>query len=170
MSNVIEVKKSVVADLVEKLGKSTSCVVVDYKGLTVEEVTELRNKFREAGVDYKVYKNTLVRRAASEVGNMDMFDDVNLVGTNALAISYEDAIAPAKIINDFAKDHPNLEFRMGYVEGAFYDAEKLTELAKIPSREQLIAKLLGSLKAPVSNFVYLLDAVAKKKDEEEQSA
>ena len=101
---------------------------------------------------------------------MDMFDDVNLVGTNALAISYEDAVAPAKIANDFAKDHPNLEFKMGYVEGAFYDADKLTELAKIPSREELIAKLLGSLKAPVSNFVYLLDAVAKKKDEEEQSA
>lgn len=165
MSN--KAKQNIVSEIAEKLEKATSCVVVDYKGLTVEEVTELRGKFREAGIDYKVYKNTMVRRAADKVGNMEMFDDVNLIGTNAFAISYDDAVAPAKIVNDFAKTHTNLEFKMGYVEGAFYDAEKLTELSKIPSREQLIAKLLGSLKAPVSNFAYLLDAVAKKKEEEQ---
>ncbi|AFS79276.1 50S ribosomal protein L10 [Gottschalkia acidurici 9a] len=168
MTKAIEIKKSVVSEIAEKLEKSTSCVVVDYRGLTVEEVTELRSKFREAGVEYKVYKNTLVRRAASQVGNMEMFDEVNLVGTNAIAISYEDAVAPAKIISDFAKNHPKLEFKMGYVEGAYYDAQMLDELSKVPSREELIAKLLGSFKAPVSNFVYLLDAIAKKK--EEQSA
>ena len=170
MSKILNAKQDMVSEIAEKLEKSTSCVVVDYKGLTVEEVTELRGKFREAGIDYKVYKNTMVRRAADKVGNMDMFDDVNLVGTNGFAISYEDAVAPAKIINDFAKDHSSLEFKMGYVEGAFYDAEKLTALSKIPSREELVAKLLGSLKAPVSNFAYLIDAVAKKKAEEEQSA
>lgn len=170
MSKAVEAKENIVSDIVAKLEKAASCVVVDYKGLTVEEVTELRGKFREAGVDYKVYKNTMVRRAADKVGNMEMFDDVNLIGTNAFAISYEDAVAPAKIINDFAKDHSSLEFKMGYVEGEFYDAAKLTELSKIPSREALIAKLLGSLKAPVSNFAYLLDAVAKKKEEEEQTA
>ena len=170
MSKILNAKQDMVSEIAEKLEKSTSCVVVDYKGLTVEEVTELRGKFRDAGIDYKVYKNTMVRRAADKVGNMDMFDDVNLVGTNGFAISYEDAVAPAKIINDFAKDHSSLEFKMGYVEGAFYDAEKLTALSKIPSREELIAKLLGSLKAPVSNFAYLLDAVAKKKEEEEQTA
>lgn len=167
---IIEAKQNVVSEIAEKLDKATSCVVVDYKGLTVEEVTELRNKFREAGVDYKVYKNTLVRRAANEIEKMEMFDDTNLVGTNAFAISYDDPVAPAKIVNDFAKDHSKLEFKMGYVEGTFYDAEKLIELSKIPSREELIAKLLGSLKAPVSNFAYLLDAVAKKKAEEEESA
>ena len=112
----------------------------------------------------------MVRRAAEKAGNMEMFDDVNLVGSNGFAISYDDAVAPAKIANDFAKDHSNLELKMGYVEGAFYDAEKLIELSKIPSREALIAKLLGSLKAPVSNFAYMLDAVAKKKEEEEQTA
>lgn len=170
MSKIIEAKESIVSEIAEKLEKSTSCVVVDYKGLTVEEVTELRGKFREAGIDYKVYKNTMVRRAAAKVGNMEMFDDEKLVGTNAFAIGYEDAVAPAKIINDFAKNHPNLEFKMGYVEGAFYDAAKLTELSKIPSREELIAKLLGSLKAPLSNFAYLLDAISKKKQEEEQTA
>ncbi len=168
--NIIKAKQNVVSEIAEKLDKATSCVVIDYKGLTVEEVTELRNNFRDAGVDYKVYKNTLVRRAANEIGKMDMFDETNLVGTNALAISYEDAVAPAKIANDFAKNHSNLEFKMGYVEGTFYEAEKLIELSKIPSREELIAKLLGSLKAPISDFAYLIDAVAKKKAEEEESA
>lgn len=157
-------KKGVVAEIAEKLQKSASCVVVDYKGLKVEELTELRNKFREAGIDYKVYKNTLVRRAAAEVGNMAQFDDVNLVGTNAIAFGYEDPVAPAKIVNDFAKTHPKLELKMGFVEGEFYDAENIKKLAEIPSREELIAKLLGSLKAPVSNFVYLVDAIAKKQE------
>ena len=164
MTKAIEMKKGVVAEIAEKLQKSASCVVVDYKGLKVEEVTELRNKFREAGIDYKVYKNTLVRRAAAEVGNMAQFDDVNLVGTNAIAFGYEDPVAPAKIVNDFAKTHPKLELKMGFVEGEFYDAENIKKLAEIPSREELIEKLLGSLKAPVSNFVYLVDAIAKKQE------
>ncbi len=164
MTKAIEMKKGVVAEIAEKLQKSASCVVVDYKGLKVEELTELRNKFREAGIDYKVYKNTLVRRAAAEVGNMAQFDDVNLVGTNAIAFGYEDPVAPAKIVNDFAKTHPKLELKMGFVEGEFYDAENIKKLAEIPSREELIAKLLGSLKAPVSNFVYLVDAIAKKQE------
>ena len=164
MTKAIEMKKGVVAEIAEKLQKSASCVVVDYKGLKVEELTELRNKFREAGIDYKVYKNTLVRRAAAEVGNMAQFDDVNLVGTNAIAFGYEDPVAPAQIVNDFAKTHPKLELKMGFVEGEFYDAENIKKLAEIPSREELIAKLLGSLKAPVSNFVYLVDAIAKKQE------
>ena len=164
MTKAIEMKKGVVAEIAEKLQKSASCVVVDYKGLKVEEVTQLRNKFREAGIDYKVYKNTLVRRAAAEVGNMAQFDDVNLVGTNAIAFGYEDPVAPAKIVNDFAKTHPKLELKMGFVEGEFYDAENIKKLAEIPSRDELIAKLLGSLKAPVSNFVYLVDAIAKKQE------
>ncbi len=164
MTKAIEMKKGVVAEIAEKLQKSASCVVVDYKGLKVEELTELRNKFREAGIDYKVYKNTLVRRAAAEVGNMAQFDDVNLVGTNAIAFGYEDPVAPAKIVNDFAKTHPKIELKMGFVEGEFYDAENIKKLAEIPSRDELIAKLLGSLKAPVSNFVYLVDAIAKKQE------
>ena len=164
MTKAIEMKKGVVAEIAEKLQKSASCVVVDYKGLKVEELTELRNKFREAGIDYKVYKNTLVRRSAAEVGNMAQFDDVNLVGTNAIAFGYEDPVAPAKIVNDFAKTHPKIELKMGFVEGEFYDAENIKKLAEIPSREELIAKLLGSLKAPVSNFVYLVDAIAKKQE------
>lgn len=165
MKKAIEIKQSVVDEITEKLQKSVSCIVVDYKGLKVDEVTELRNKFREAGVDYKVYKNTLVRRAAEKVGNMQEFDNVNLVGTNALAFGYEDAIAPAKIVSEFAKTHPKIEFKMGFVEGEYYDAEMMKQLADIPSREVLIAKLLGSFKAPLSNFAYLIDAIAKKQEE-----
>ena len=95
---------------------------------------------------------------------MAQFDDVNLVGTNAIAFGYEDPVAPAKIVNDFAKTHPKIELKMGFVEGEFYDAENIKKLAEIPSRDELIAKLLGSLKAPVSNFVYLVDAIAKKQE------
>lgn len=167
MSKAIELKQGVVAEIVDKMQRAQSVVVVNYKGLTVEQATALRNKFRAAGVDYKVYKNTLVRRAAQELGKFEKFDDENLVGTNAIAFGYEDAVAPTKIIADFAKNNPKIEFKMGYVEGEYYDAAGLDALSKIPSKEELIAKLLGSFKAPVSNFVYLIDAIAKKQAEAE---
>lgn len=167
MSKAIEMKQGVVSEIAEKMEKAQSVVIVSYKGITVEQATNLRNKFREAGIDYKVYKNTLVRRAAAQLGKFDKFDDVNLIGTNAIAFGYEDAVAPAKIVADFAKTAPKLEFKMGYVEGEYYDASGLEALSKIPSREELIGKLLGSLKAPVSNFAYLIDAIAKKQAEAE---
>ncbi|TQQ84290.1 50S ribosomal protein L10 [Peptacetobacter hominis] len=166
MKKALEVKSLVVSEIVEKLKNSSSAVVVDYKGLTVAEVTELRKVMREAGVDYKVYKNTLVRRAAKEVG-IEQFNDELLVGTNAIAFGYDDPVAPARILKKFIETHPKMQLKMGIVEGEFYDEAKVMELANIPSREELIAKLLGSLKAPVSNFVYLIDAIAKKKQEEE---
>lgn len=165
MRKALEVKSLVVSEIVEKLKNSSSAVVVDYKGLTVAEVTELRKVMREAGVDYKVYKNTLVRRAAQEVG-IEQFNDELLVGTNAIAFGYEDPVAPARILKKFIETHPKMKLKMGIVEGEFYDEAKIMELANIPSREELIAKLLGSLKAPVSNFVYLVDAIAKKQEEE----
>jgi len=166
MSKAMGIKQVVVDEIAEKLSRAQSIVVVNYKGLTVDQATSLRNKFRDAGIDYKVYKNTLVRRAAVQVGNLEKLDDVNLVGTNAIAFGYEDAVTPAKIVAEFAKTCPVLEFNMGYVEGEYYDAEGMAQIAKIPSREELIAKLLGSLKAPVSNFVYMLDALAKQKEEQ----
>lgn len=165
MRKALEVKSLVVSEIVEKLNNSSSAVVVDYKGLTVAEVTELRKVMREAGVDYKVYKNTLVRRAAQEVG-IEQFNDELLVGTNAIAFGYDDPVAPARILKKFIETHPKMKLKMGVVEGEFYDEAKIMELANIPSREELIAKLLGSLKAPVSNFVYLVDAIAKRQEEE----
>ena len=158
MRKALEVKSLVVSEIVEKLNNSSSAVVVDYKGLTVAEVTELRKVMREAGVDYKVYKNTLVRRAAQEVG-IEQFNDELLVGTNAIAFGYEDPVAPARILKKFIETHPKMKLKMGVVEGEFYDEAKIMELANIPSREELIAKLLES-------FVYLVDAIAKKQEEE----
>ena len=158
MREAIQMKSQVVAEIVEKLQKSSSTIVVDYKGLTVEEVTELRKKMREAGVEYKVYKNTLVRRAAKEVG-IEEFNNELLVGTNAIAFGYDDPIAPARVIKEFME--------MGVVEGTFYNEAQIVEFANIPPREVLLAKLLGSLKAPMSNFVYLLDALVKKEEGQE---
>ena len=166
MRKAIELKSQVVSEIVEKLEKSSSAIVVDYKGLTVEEVTELRKKMREAGVDYKVYKNTLVRRAAQEVGITE-FNDELLVGTNAIAFGYEDPIAPARVIKDFMEAHPKMKLKMGVVEGEFYNEAQIVEFANIPPREVLLAKLLGSLKAPMSNFVYLVDALIKEKEGQE---
>lgn len=162
----IKQKTQVVDAIAEKFQKATSCVVVDYKGLTVEEDTALRKLFREAGVDYKVYKNTMVRHAAKQVEGLDEFNDENLVGPNAFAIGYDDPIVPARIIKNFAKDHEKLEMKFGYVERQFYDSKKLEEFANIPPKEVLIAKLLGSFKAPMSNFVYMLSALADKKKAE----
>ena len=156
MREAIQMKSQVVAEIVEKLQKSSSTIVVDYKGLTVEEVTELRKKMREAGVEYKVYKNTLVRRAAKEVGIAE-FNDELLVGTNAIAFG----------IKEFMEAHPKMQLKMGVVEGTFYNEAQIVEFANIPPREVLLAKLLGSLKAPMSNFVYLLDALVKKEEGQE---
>ena len=166
MRKAIEIKSEVVSEIVEKLQKSSAAVVVDYKGLTVEEVTELRKQMREAGVDYKVYKNTLVRRAAKEVG-IEQFNDELLVGTNAIAFGYDDPVAPARILKGFMDSHPKMKLKMGVVEGEFYNEAQIVEFANIPPREVLLAKLLGSLKAPMSNFVYLLDALVKEKEGQE---
>ena len=164
MSKAIERKKAVVEEIAQKLNDSASAILYDYRGLTVEEATELRSKFREAGIDYKIYKNTLVRRAAEQAG-MEELKDV-LTGPNAIAFGYDDPVTPAKIGSEFAKDHKNLELKAGIVEGEFFGEEKVKELASIPSREVLIGKLLGSIKSPVANFAYLVKAIADSKEEE----
>ena len=133
MREAIQMKSQVVAEIVEKLQKSSSTIVVDYKGLTVEEVTELRKKMREAGVEYKVYKNTLVRRAAKEVG-IEEFNNELLVGTNAIAFGYDDPIAPARVIKEFMEAHPKMQLKMGVVEGTFYNEAQIVEFANIPPR------------------------------------
>ena len=139
---------------------------MDYRGLTVEEDTKMRRELREAGVEYKVYKNTLVRKAAKEVG-IEQFNDELLVGTNAIAFGYEDPVAPARILKEFMDSHPKMQLKMGVVEGEFYNESQIVEFANIPSREVLLAKLLGSLKAPMSNFAYLIDALIKKQEGQE---
>ena len=133
MSKAIELKSAVVAEIAEKLEKAASVIVVDYKGLTVEQVTDLRSQMREAGVDYKVYKNTLVRRAASQIEGEAFanFNDELLVGPNAIAFGYEDAVAPARVLKAFMDKNPNkITLKMGVVEGEFYDEAKIVSYRK----------------------------------------
>lgn len=165
MSNNKTLKEGKVAEIKEKMQKSQSIILTKYQGLTVEEDTELRKKLRESGVDYKVYKNTLATIAAKELGYEDAAS--MLVGPISIAFGYEDVTAPARVLNEFAKDHKKLELVGGIVQGDVYDDKKVKELASIPPKEVLIAKLLGSFKAPLSNLTYLLNAVKEKKESEE---
>lgn len=159
-----ELKEAKVQEIKSKLEKAQAVILADYQGLNVEEDTELRKKLREAGVEYKVYKNTLTILALKEIGieGLDEF----LKGPVSMAISYDDPTAPARVLNDFAKDHKKLELKAGLVQGEVYDLDKVKKLAAIPSREVLLAKLLGSFKAPLSNLAYLLNAVKEKKESE----
>lgn len=154
-------KEAKVAEIREKLEKAQGVVLANYQGLTVEEDTELRKKLREAGVEYRVYKNTLTTLAAKEVG----LDGISayLAGPVSIAFSYEDATVAARVLNDFAKDHKKLELVAGIVEKKVYDADMIKAIASIPSREVLIAKLLGSIKSPLSSLAYMLNAIAEKK-------
>ncbi|SDI91099.1 50S ribosomal protein L10 [Alteribacillus bidgolensis] len=164
MSKVIEQKQSVVQEIAEKLENSVSTVVVDYRGLDVAEATELRKQLREAGVDFKVYKNTMVRRA-TEKTNLTELDEF-LVGPTAVATSTEDVVAPAKVLNNFAKDHEQLEIKTGVIEGRVASLEEIKELASLPSHDGLVSMLLNVLQAPIRNFALASKAVADQKEEE----
>lgn len=157
-----EIKEAKVSEIIEKFQKSQAAVLTSYIGITVEEDTELRKKMRESGVDYKVLKNTLTLRAAKEVGYGDI--EKFLVGPVAIAFSYDDPTKPARILADFAKTHKKIELKAGVVQGQIFDTDKINELSKIPPKEVLIAKLLGSFKAPISNLAYALNAVKEKKE------
>lgn len=156
------IKEAKVAEIKEKLEKAQGIVLADYQGLTVEEDTELRKKLREAGVEYKVYKNTMVTLAAKEVGLEGVIS--YLEGPVSMAFSYDDATVAARVVNDFAKDHKKLELKAGIVEKQVYGSDQIKAIAAIPSREVLIAQLLGSFKAPLSNLAYLLNAISEKKE------
>lgn len=160
-----ELKEAKVAEIKEKMSKAQGVVLAKYQGITVEDDTELRKSLREAGVEYKVYKNTFTRIVAKELG-YENAENV-LVGPIAMAFGYEDPTAPARILNDFAKTHKVLELKGAFIQGEIYDADKVKQLATIPPREVLIAKLLGSFKAPLSNMAYLLNAIKEKKESEQ---
>ncbi|OIJ15439.1 50S ribosomal protein L10 [Anaerobacillus arseniciselenatis] len=164
MMSVREQKQQVVSEIASKLRESKSTVVVDYRGLNVTEVTELRKQLREANVDFKVYKNTMTRRATAEV-ELTELDEV-LVGPNAIAFSNDDVIAPAKIINEFAKKHEALEIKAGVIEGRFASVEDVKALAELPSRDGLLSMLLSVLQAPMRNFALATKAVADQKEEQ----
>ena len=155
---VLEAKKAQVAEIIEALKGATTGVLVDYRGLTVEEDTKLRNDLRAAGVKYFVVKNTLLRLAAKETG-LDELDSI-LHGPTALAIS-EDAVAPAKVIADFAKENEKFEIKSGFMDGKVLSLDEITKLAKTPNKETLIAKMMGSLNSPISGLARLLSTIAE---------
>ena len=154
---ILEEKKQIVSSLAEQFKTAVSGVFVDYCGLTVEQDTQLRNKLREAGVEYKVIKNTLTRFAAKEVG-FDELDPI-LNGPTSLALSMTDEVAPAKVIAEFAKDNEQLEIKAGFLDGKVLALDEVKTLAATPNRETLIAKMLGSLNAPISNLARTLQAL-----------
>ena len=156
----VELKQPIVQEISENIKDAQSVVVVDYRGLTVAEDTQLRKALREAGVSYKVYKNTLVNFAIKGT-DFESLSDV-LEGPNAFAISTTDATAPARILCKFAKEAPKLEVKGGVVEGIAYDANGIGEIAKIPSREELLSKLLGSIQSPITNFARVMNQLAEK--------
>ncbi len=155
-------KQLVIDEIKAKLETAKSAVVIDYKGITVAEADAMRKKLREANVDYKVYKNTLVNRAIQGTGFEGMADVLS--GPSAFAISSEDAVAPARVLNDVMKEFKKMSFKGGYVEGTYYDAEGIQAIATLPSREELIAKFMGSIQSPVSKLVRTFQAVADAKE------
>lgn len=164
MSKNHEVKAVVVNEAKEKVSKASSFVLVDYKGINVEDVTELRKKFRESGVDYKVYKNTLFKRATSEAG-LDAIHE-HLQGTVGIAFGYGDVVAPAKVLNQFIKEHPKttISVKAGVVEGKIMDAAQMKALGDLPSREILLSMLLGALQGSIRNLAYSLDQIREQKE------
>ena len=159
----VELKQPIVAEISELLNGAASAVVVDYRGLTVEQDTQLRKKLREAGVSYKVYKNTLIKRAAEGTAYAALEPD--LEGPTGLAVSKTDATAPARIMAKFAKTAEALELKAGVVEGTYYDKNGIQTIATIPSREELLGRLLGSMQSPVANFARVLNQIAEKSAE-----
>ncbi|MDW0116736.1 50S ribosomal protein L10 [Sporosarcina thermotolerans] len=164
MSKVLEAKQAVVEEISGKLKSAVSVVVVDYRGLNVGQVTELRKQLRDAGIDFKVYKNSMSRRAAESAGLEGLNE--HLTGPNAIAFSTEDVVAPAKILNDFAKKNDKLEIKAGVIEGQIASVEEVKALAELPSREGLLSMLLSVLQAPMRNFALATKAVAEQKEEQ----
>ena len=158
----VELKAPVVEEIKANLEGAKSVVLVDYLGLTVEQDTNLRRATREAGLIYKVYKNTMVKLAIDGT-EFDSIKD-NLEGPTAVAISKTDATAAARVLAKFAKENPALEIKAGIVEGTYYDAAGISKIATIPSREELISKFLGSIQSPITNFARVIKQIAEAKE------
>ncbi len=156
----VELKQPIIEEISELLNGAEAMVLVNYRGLTVEEDTKLRKALREGGVTYKVYKNTYIKRAIAGTE----FEAVAelLEGPTAIAVSKEDATAPARILAENIKTMPNLEFKGGVVGGEYYDAKMIQVIANIPSRDVLLGKLLGSIQSPITNFARVIKQIAEK--------
>ncbi len=161
---ILQHKQAVVSEITEKMNEAASTVVVEYRGLSVAELTEMRAALREEDVEFKVYKNTMVRLAAKEAGHEDLVE--YLVGPNGFAFG-PDAVAPARILAEFAKKHKNLKFKAGVVSGNIVDVDGLTKLSKLPNKDGMLSMLVGMLQSPVRSFAYVLKAVGETKEAEE---
>ena len=159
----VGLKTSTIDDIKDNFDGAQGVVVVNYSGLTVEQDTQLRKQLREAGVVYKVYKNTLVKRAIAGT-EFEPMTEV-LEGPNAIAICKDDATAPARVLANFAKTAEALELKCGVVEGTYYDATGIAAIASIPSRDELLAKFLGSIQSPITNFARVIKQIAEKNEE-----
>ena len=160
---VLEQKQQAVAQLAERIQGSVAGIIVDYKGITVEDDTKLRKELRENGVKYTVVKNTLIKRAAEKAG-LNGIDDV-LNGTSAIATSAEDYVAAARILQKFAEQHDNFKVKTGYLDNEVISLDKIQSLAKLPSREVLLANVLGAFQAPIASFARAIQAVVDKSGE-----
>ena len=160
----VELKQPIIEEISASIKDAQSVVVVDYRGLTVSEDTQLRKELREAGVTYKVYKNTMMNFAfkGTDCEGLSKY----LEGPSAMAVSATDATAPARVLCKFAKNAPALEIKAGVVEGTFYDANGMKAVAAVPSRDELLSKLLGSLQSPVTNFARVIKQIAESGDGE----
>lgn len=156
-------KQLIIDEIKSKLENAQSAVVIDYMGINVAEADAMRKKLREANVDYTVYKNTLVKRAIEGTDYAQLAEA--LEGPSAVAISTEDATAPARVLNGIIKEYKKMEFKAGVVEGTYYDKEGISKIAEIPSRDELIAKFMGSIQSPVSKMVRTFAAIAEAKAE-----
>lgn len=156
----VELKKPIVEEISTSIKDAQSVVLVDYRGLTVEQDTELRKTLRENNITYKVYKNTFMNFAfkGTDFEGLAPY----LEGPSAIAISTEDATAPARVLSKFAKTADKLEIKAGVVEGTVYDAAGIDQIAKVPSREELLSRLLGSMQAPIANFARVINQLAEK--------
>ncbi len=167
-AQAIEAKKVVVSEIAEKFQNAQSAVVVEYRGLSVAEVTELRRALRAENVEFKVYKNKMVQRATESLG----YGEINsqLVGPNAIAFGTNDAVAPARILADFAKKNDLLVIKAGIVEGKVLGQDEMKEIAKLPNREGMYSMLLGCLQAPISKFARVVKAVSDARGGSEEAA
>lgn len=162
MKEAYKQKQIIIDEIKDKFERAESAVVIDYMGITVAEADEMRKKLREAEVDYTIYKNTLVKRAI-EGTKYEALGEI-LEGPSGFAFSYDDATAPARVLNDARKAYKKMEFKGGIIEGEYYDKENIEKIAAIPSRDTLISKFMGSIQSPIANFARVVAQIAEQKE------
>ena len=162
MKEAYKQKQIIIDEIKDKFERAESAVVIDYMGITVAEADEMRKKLREAEVDYTVYRNTLVKRAI-EGTKYEALGEI-LEGPSGFAFSYDDATAPARVLNDARKAYKKMEFKGGIIEGEYFDKENIEKIAAIPSRDTLISKFMGSIQSPIANFARVVAQIAEQKE------